>query len=186
MREVIVANKREREERAAMRRKREQERLLPPPEPVIQSDPSVKLALEPTSVERRCSEERRDFISKYFNVNPYATKPETEELCRRLSLTKAELAALFSKKRSKCMKSLKRNTAAIFLGFNMTELGKVKHNLLIPEPQTADTTESDETPEKPGDSAEPMEKSDNGPEPAEGSGKDKVTGGEQVEPMECV
>ncbi|XP_074542912.1 activity-dependent neuroprotector homeobox protein 2b [Halichoeres trimaculatus] len=186
LREVIVANKREREERAAMRKKREQERLLPPPEPVIQSDPTVKLALEPTSVERRCSEERRDFISKYFNVNPYATKPETEELCRRLSLTKAELAALFSKKRSKCMKSLKRNTAAIFLGFNMTELSKVKHNLFIPEPQTADTAESDEAPEQPDDSAESMEKSEDGPEPMEESGKDKVTGGEQVEPMECV
>uniref|UniRef100_UPI0037E7D9C5 activity-dependent neuroprotector homeobox protein 2b n=1 Tax=Semicossyphus pulcher TaxID=241346 RepID=UPI0037E7D9C5 len=180
LREVIEANKREREERAVMRRKREQERLLPPPEPVIQSDPTVKLALEPTPVERRCGDERRDFISKYFNVNPYATKGETDELCRRLSLTKAELAALFSKKRSKCMKSLKRNTAAIFLGFNMTELGKVKHNLLIPEPQPADTTE------QPADTTEPMEKGEDGPEPMDESGNDKVAGGEQVEPMECV
>nr|XP_046273463.1 activity-dependent neuroprotector homeobox protein 2b isoform X2 [Scatophagus argus] len=171
LREVIEANAREREQRAAMRKRREQEKSLPPPEPVVQSDPTVKLLLEPTPAERRCSEERRDFISKYFNLNPYTTKVETEELCKRLSLTKAELAAHFSKKRSKCMKSLKRNTAAVLLGFNMTELSKVKHNLLIPEHQAADSTEQ-------------RENSDNGPEPMDESGNEKVTDGEQVERME--
>lgn len=135
LKEAMEANAREREQRAAIRKKREQEKLLPPPEPVVQSDPTVKLALEPTPAERRSGDERRDFISRYFNMNPYATKAETDELCRRLSLTKAELAALFSKKRSKCMKSLKRNTAAVLLGFNMTELSKVDHNLFIPEPK---------------------------------------------------
>lgn len=173
--EVIEANKREREQKAAMRKKREQEKLLPPPEPVIQSDPTVKLALEPTPVERRCNEERRDFISKYFNLNPYATKAETDELCRRLSLTKAELAAHFSKKRSKCMKSLKRSTAAILLGFNMTELSKVQHNLDIPEQQPE---------QPPADSTEQMESSEDGPEPMDESGNGKVTSGEQVEQME--
>uniref|UniRef100_A0A3P8SZS0 ADNP homeobox 2b n=1 Tax=Amphiprion percula TaxID=161767 RepID=A0A3P8SZS0_AMPPE len=178
-REVMEANKREREQRAAMRRKREQEKLLPPPEVEIQSDPSVKLMLEPTAVERRCGEERRDFISKYFNVNPYATKAETDELCRRLSLTKAELAALFSKKRSKCMRSLKRNTTAVLLGFNMTELNKVKHNLIIPEPQPPDTAELPDD-----DETEQMENSEDGPEPMDESGNDKAAEEEQVEPME--
>lgn len=191
LREVIAANAREREQKAIMRKrreqekreqekreqeKREQEKLLPPPEPVIQSDPAVKLVLEPTSVERRCGDERRDFISKYFNLNPYATKLETEELCRRLSLTKAELAAHFSKKRSKCMKSLKRNTTAVLLGFNMTELSKVKHNLLIPEQQVADTTDHPQA-----DSTEQMENSEDGPEPMDESGVDKITDGEQME-----
>uniref|UniRef100_A0A3Q3XGB1 C2H2-type domain-containing protein n=1 Tax=Mola mola TaxID=94237 RepID=A0A3Q3XGB1_MOLML len=133
LKEVMEANAREREHKAAMRKRREQAKLLPPPEPVVQNDPTVKLVLEPTPVERRCGEDRRDFISKYFNLNPYATKVESDELCKRLSLTKAELAAHFSKKRSKCMKSLKRNTAAVLLGFNMTALSKVKHNLVIPE-----------------------------------------------------
>ncbi|XP_041867506.1 activity-dependent neuroprotector homeobox protein 2b [Melanotaenia boesemani] len=185
LKEVMEANRREREQRAALRKKREQEKLLKekllqekkltPPEPEFQSDPAVKLVLEPTATERRCSDERRDFISKYFNLNPYATKTETEELCRRLNLTKAELAALFSKKRSKCMKSLKRNTAAVFLGFNMTELSKIKHNLLIPEQQPpADTTET-----QPADavdasgSADPPEEMGNGvddPEPMDESG----------------
>ncbi|XP_006787873.1 activity-dependent neuroprotector homeobox protein 2b [Neolamprologus brichardi] len=171
-REVLEANKREREQRAAMRKKREQEKLLPPPEPEVQSDTTVKLLLEPTPTERRCSEERRDFISKYFNVNPYATKAETEELCKRLSLTKAELAALFSKKRSKCMKSLKRNTAGILLGFNMAELSKLKHNLVIPEPQPTESA---------ADTTEEMESGEDAPEPMDESGNEKVTDGEQME-----
>ncbi|XP_039977599.1 activity-dependent neuroprotector homeobox protein 2b [Xiphias gladius] len=165
LRQVIEDNKREREERAAMRKKREHEKMLPPPEPEIQSDPAVKLLLEPTTVERRCNEERRDFISKYFNLNPYTTKSETDELCRRLSLTKAELAAHFSKKRSKCMKSLKRSTAAVLLGFNMTELSKLKHNLIIPEQQPTDPTEQPTA-----DATEEMENGEDGPEPMDESG----------------
>ena len=179
LKEVIEVNKREREQRAAMRKKREQEKLLPPPEPVVQSDPTVKLALEPTTVERRCGEERRDFISKYFNLNPYATKPETDELCRRLSLTKAELAAHFSKKRSKCMKSLKRNKATILLGFNMMELSKVKHNLCIPEYQAADTAEQPSA-----DSSEQMDSSEAGPEAMDESGTENITDRKLVGPME--
>lgn len=176
LKQVMEANKREREERAAMRKKREQEKLLPPPEPEVQSDPAVKLALEPTLIERRSSEERRDFISKYFNLNPYTTKAETDELCKRLSLTKAELAALFSKKRSKCMKSLKRNTAAVLLGFNMTEMSKLKHNLVIPEQQPADPTEQLSV-----DTTDNMENSEDGPEPMDESGNEKVTHEEQME-----
>ncbi|KAA8585863.1 activity-dependent neuroprotector homeobox protein 2b [Etheostoma spectabile] len=177
-REVMMTNQLEREKKAAMRKKRETEKILPPPEPVIQIDPTVKLLLEPNPNERRYGDQRRDFISKYFNLNPYATKAETEELCKRLSLTKPELAAHFSKKRSKCMKSLSRNTAAIFLGFNMTELNKVKHNLLIPEQKPTDTTE-----QPPADSTEQMENSEGGPEPMDESVNEKVTDGEQVEQM---
>ncbi|TDH04134.1 hypothetical protein EPR50_G00149090 [Perca flavescens] len=177
-REVMMTNKLEREKKAAMRKKRENEKLLPPPEPVIQLDPAVKLLLEPNPIERRYGDQRRDFISKYFNLNPYATKAETEELCKRLSLTKPELAAHFSKKRSKCMKSLSRNTAAIFLGFNMTELNKVKHNLVIPEQKPADATEQPSA-----DSTEQMENSEGGREPMDESGNEKVTDGEQVEQM---
>ncbi|XP_033980736.1 activity-dependent neuroprotector homeobox protein 2b [Trematomus bernacchii] len=189
-REVMETNKREREQRAAMRRKQEQDRLLPPPEPVIKIDPTVKLVLEPTATDRRDGEERKDFIGKYFNVNPYASKTESDELCKRLSISKAELAACFSKRRSKCMKNLKRNTAAIFLGFNMTELRKTKHNLLIPKQQPAETTEQPhaETEKRPPtDSTEQMENSEDGPEPMVESGKEKVTDVDvlpEVEPME--
>ncbi|KAM4631064.1 activity-dependent neuroprotector homeobox protein 2b isoform 2-T3 [Polymixia lowei] len=152
---VVEANKREREERAAMRKKREQEKLVVPPQPEPQNDPTVKLVLEPSTVERRFGEERRDFISRYFHLNPYVTKSENDELCKRLSLTKAELAAYFGNRRSKCMKSIKRNTAVVYLGFNMAELNKLKHNLFIPEVQCAEPSERTEKHKE----LEPMEES---------------------------
>ncbi|XP_071757632.1 activity-dependent neuroprotector homeobox protein 2b [Centroberyx gerrardi] len=154
---VIETNRREREERAAMRKKREQEKVVAPPEPEVQIDPTVKLVLEPTPNERRSNDERKDFISRYFHRNPYANKAETDELCKRLSLSKAELAAHFGNKRSKCMKSLKRNTAVVLLGFNMTELSKVKHNLFIPEVQPAEPSEQTDKHKEP----EPMEEGGN-------------------------
>ncbi|KAM3833859.1 activity-dependent neuroprotective protein 2a-like [Diretmus argenteus] len=152
--EVIEANKREREEKAAMMRKRrEQEKFVVPPPPEPPSETAVKLLMEPSMIERRSSEERRDFISRYFHLNPYVTKGEAEELCKRLSLTKTELAAHFGNKRSKCIKSLKRKTAVVLLGFNMTELSKVKHNLFLPEVQSAESSEQTDKHKE----AEPME-----------------------------
>ncbi|XP_034455151.1 activity-dependent neuroprotector homeobox protein 2b [Hippoglossus hippoglossus] len=178
LKQAMEDNKREREVKAAMRKKREQEKLLPPKpsEPEVQSDPTVKLVLEPTPVDRR-GDERRDFISKYFNLNPYTTRAETDELCRRLSLTKPELAALFSKKRSKCMRSLKRNTTAILMGFNMTEVRKLKHNLLFPQLRPTEPTEQPHN-----DKTAPKANSEDAPEPMDVSGKEKVAG--EVEPVE--
>ncbi|XP_017274929.1 activity-dependent neuroprotector homeobox protein 2b [Kryptolebias marmoratus] len=211
LKEAMEANRREREQRAAMRKKREQEKQLVKEKQLqekqqekllqmqtaMQSDPNVKLAIEPTSAERRCSEDRKDFISKYFNRNPYANKAETEELSRRLSITKGEVAGHFSKKRSKCMKSLKKNTAAILLGFNMTELSKVKHNLLIPEQQPpADSAELQEDedaaeappppppPPPPADAAEQTGSTENQPEPMDVGEAEKVPEEEQAQPME--
>ncbi|XP_047461412.1 activity-dependent neuroprotector homeobox protein 2b [Mugil cephalus] len=182
-RQVMEANKREREKKAAMRRKREKEKSVPTPEPPeVHVSPTVKLVLEPTANECRSSEERRDFVSKYFNVNPYATKGETDELCKRLSLAKYELAALFGKKRSKCMKTLKRSTAAVLLGFNMTELSKVKHNLLIPEQQPTDAAEPPAA--AAAAAAGKAGNSEDGPEPMDESVNEKAAEGEQVEPME--
>ncbi|XP_056154865.1 activity-dependent neuroprotective protein 2a-like [Lampris incognitus] len=166
--QVVEANRREREERAAMRKRREQEKLLVPPQPEPLSEPSVKLLLEPTLVERRSNEERKDFICRYFNLNPYITKSETDELCKRLSLTKTELAAHFGNKRSKCMKSIKRSTAKVLYGFNMTELKKLKHNLYIPEVLPAEP-------------AEPLEKE---PESMEESGDSEKMDVEQEPEME--
>ncbi|XP_068603581.1 activity-dependent neuroprotector homeobox protein 2b [Brachionichthys hirsutus] len=173
LKQVIEANALEREQKAAMRKKLDQEKLVPPPEPVVQIDPTVKLALEPAAAERRNGEERKDFITKYFNRNPYATKVETEELCKRLSLTKVELAAYFGTKRSKCMKSLRRSSAAVLLGFNMTELSKVEHNLVSPDPPASESKRP------------PPPNAEGGPEPMDESGNEKHRDTERVEPMEC-
>lgn len=164
LKEVIEANKREREERAAKRQRLEHERMerkkmeqqvqeQPSPEP--QANPAVKLVLEPTAIERCSDDERRLFCTKYFNCNPYTTKAESKELCKRLSLSTPELAAIFSARRTKCMKSIKNNTAAVLLGFNMIELSKLKHNLDIPEQQSPET--SDQTAQDTDDDDESME-----------------------------
>lgn len=172
LKEAIEANAREREKKAAVRKKREQEKLAPPlhlhpPPPllplpmevVVHAEPAVKLLVEPGPQDSRSSEERRAFLSRYFNLNPYVSRVESEELCKRLSFTKAELTGLFSKKRSRCMKSLRRSSAAVLLGFNMTKLGMVKHNLVIPAAQPADSPPTERLDQKVGNGkqAEQME-----------------------------
>lgn len=162
LKEVMEANKREREQQAAVRRMRQQEKPAPAlaTPPPLQQPPSnprllqpkppaaalaalgssslgVRLAPKAKVPRNRASEKRKDFISTYFNSNPYATKAECEELCRQVALSKSELAAQFANKRSRCMKSLRRSKTAVLLGFNMTEVAKVKHNLLIPKLQAA-------------------------------------------------
>lgn len=181
LKEVIEANKREREQRAAMRSKREQEKLQPapppPPPPVRRKKPSVKLVLEPSLVEQRVVEERRDFIIKYFNRNPYITRAECGVLCKRLSLTRPELASSFGNKRCKCLRSIRRNKTAVLLGFNMTALSKVKHNLFIPELQAADAIKQ----QPPAVAAEQPDCAVEEPEPMDESGNEKVPNGQPVE-----
>ncbi|XP_056438877.1 antizyme inhibitor 1b isoform X1 [Gadus chalcogrammus] len=131
-RQVVETNQREREQMAEKCKRRREEkmaaRMLPP-----SASSGVKLLLEPTVLEVQVPWERKQFIFRYFNVNPYITKGESEELCKRLNLNKSELGAYFGNRRTRCLKSLKRTTAKVLLGFKMTELRKVKHNLLIPK-----------------------------------------------------
>lgn len=197
LKEVMEANKREREQQAAVRRMRQQEKPAPaalaplqqsPPNPrLLQPKPPAVAAVAPGSSSssglgvrlapkakvprNRASEKRKDFISTYFNSNPYATKAECEELCRQVALSKSELAAQFASKRSRCMKSLRRSRTAVLLGFNMTEVAKVKHNLLIPKLQAA----GEQPQVDPGRAPKPR---------AGGTGNAKVPNGELVAQME--
>ncbi|XP_037119697.1 activity-dependent neuroprotector homeobox protein 2b isoform X1 [Syngnathus acus] len=167
LKQVIELNKREREQKAAVRRKE-------PLEPEIVADSKVKLALEPMPPDRRGHEERRDFIARYFNARPYITRVEVEELCRRLSLSKSELVALFSAKRVRCMKSFNGSTAAVLLGFDMTQLARLRHPLEIPEQRVVESRETqlDELPEVLADAREaPLEPE---PGPMDESGNDKT------------
>ncbi|XP_077404781.1 activity-dependent neuroprotector homeobox protein 2b [Vanacampus margaritifer] len=177
LKQVIEINKREREQKAAVRRK---EPLPPPPppppppEPQIAPDPNIKLALEPAAQDRRSYEERRDFITRYFNIKPYVSRPEAEELCRRLSLTKAEVVALFSAKRVRCMKSFKGSSAAVLMGFDMARLAQLQHPLDIPEQRVVESRETqlDELPEVPADAV--GGEGAHEPEPMDESGNDKT------------
>ncbi|XP_051527270.1 activity-dependent neuroprotector homeobox protein 2-like [Myxocyprinus asiaticus] len=134
-REAMEANRREREERLARRRKMEKDRLagltVPPPEIII--DPSVTFAIDPTGMELRPFEERREFVNKYFNTQPYPLKKEIVALSSRLLLNKTDVACQIGGKRTRCLKNIQKNKAVVLLGFNMAELMKVKHDLFIPE-----------------------------------------------------
>ncbi|XP_075995615.1 activity-dependent neuroprotector homeobox protein 2b [Genypterus blacodes] len=145
-REVMETNKRERQEKAAQRKSREQEPPEPPPSEPTPNEPAVKLLLEPSASERSGNDERKEFITRYFNVNPYTSRAEGDELCKRLGLSKTELSAFFGSKRSKCLKSLKKSAAVVLLGFNMAELGKVKHSLVVTEHTPVEPTQAEPTP----------------------------------------
>ncbi|XP_077051529.1 activity-dependent neuroprotector homeobox protein 2b [Siphateles boraxobius] len=134
-REAMEANRREREERLARKRKLERDRLagLMVPSPEIIIDPSVQLALDPAGMELRPFEERREFVNKYFNTQPYPLKKEIIALSNRLLLNKTDVACQIGTKRTRCLKTIQKTKAVVLLGFNMAELMKLKHNLFIPE-----------------------------------------------------
>ncbi|CDQ75220.1 unnamed protein product [Oncorhynchus mykiss] len=154
-REAMEANKKERDARAAFRKQREKEKREQAP----LTDPSIQLALDPSGMEKRPSEERKDFLTRYFHTKPYPTKKESEELSKRLWLTRTEVSTLFGMKRTKCMKAIQRNSPTIFMGFNMTELKKLKHDLIIPDVEPAEPEKMAEVePEQAGSpEAEPAE-----------------------------
>ncbi|XP_067094424.1 activity-dependent neuroprotective protein 2a [Osmerus mordax] len=109
-------------------------------------DPSVPMVLDPTGMEMRSFEDRKLFLGRYFNKKPYLSRQEQEALAGRLWFNRTDVASLFGGKRSKCMKAIQRHKAAIFLGFNMTEVSKVKHNLIFPAVETVRQPQSGELP----------------------------------------
>ncbi|XP_072536445.1 activity-dependent neuroprotective protein 2a isoform X2 [Salminus brasiliensis] len=97
------------------------------------SNASVVLELDPTGMEMKSFEDRKEFLTKYFHRKPYPSRVETQVLAKRLWMNKADILFHFSTRRTRCMKVIQKKTTAVLLGFNMTEVNKVKHNLLIPE-----------------------------------------------------
>ncbi|XP_058261227.1 activity-dependent neuroprotector homeobox protein 2b [Hemibagrus wyckioides] len=144
VKEAIEANKRDREARLARKKRSDKEKCTSPAAEMM-DDSNVQFALDPTGMELRSFEARREFVNKYFNIQPYPLKKEMIALSNRLLLNKTEVACQFGSKRTRCMKQLQRNKAAVLLGFKMSELMKVKHNLFIPEIE----------PEKPSTEPEP-------------------------------
>ena len=109
-------------------------------------DPSVPMVLDPTGMEMRSFEDRKLFLGRYFNKKPYLSRQEQEALAGRLWFNRTDVASLFGGKRSKCMKAIQRHKATIFLGFNMTEVSKVKHNLIFPAVEPVRQPQSGELP----------------------------------------
>ncbi|MCJ8728315.1 hypothetical protein PDJAM_G00002980 [Pangasius djambal] len=93
----------------------------------------VELVLDPSGMEMQSFEDRKEFLTKYFHSKPYPSKVEMLTLAARLWLNKTDVLHHFGIKRSRCMKTIQRRRTVVLLGFNMSEVNKVKHNLLIPE-----------------------------------------------------
>ncbi|XP_051873057.1 activity-dependent neuroprotective protein 2a [Pristis pectinata] len=93
-------------------------------------DPSTVLALVPKGFESRPYEERKGFLLDYFHKQPYPSNKEIEMLASILWLWKNDVALIFGTKQKLCLKAMKYKPF-VLLGFNMSELKKVKHSLTL-------------------------------------------------------
>ncbi|XP_040290522.1 activity-dependent neuroprotector homeobox protein [Bufo bufo] len=103
-----------------------------PDAPIILDDKPeepVVLVLDPRGHEDDSYEARKTFLTKYFNMQPYASRREIEKLAANLWLWKNDIASHFSNKRKKCTRDCERYQLSVLLGFNMRELNKVKHEM---------------------------------------------------------
>ncbi|CAN2389852.1 nitric oxide homeostasis [Pristimantis euphronides] len=103
-----------------------------PDAPIILDDKPedpVVLALDPRGHEDDSYESRKTFLTKYFNMQPYASRREIEKLAASLWLWKNDIASHFSNKRKKCTRDCERYSLSVLLGFNMRELNKVNHDM---------------------------------------------------------
>ncbi|KAE8598122.1 hypothetical protein XENTR_v10016731 [Xenopus tropicalis] len=76
---------------------------------------------------------KKDFLIKYFNTRPYPSKKEIELLSTLLDMWKSDVASYIGTRRYMCMKALKNHKQQVLLGFQMSHLKKVKHNLDLNE-----------------------------------------------------
>ncbi|XP_072270254.1 activity-dependent neuroprotector homeobox protein [Pyxicephalus adspersus] len=103
-----------------------------PDAPIILDDKPeepVALAIDPKGHEDDSYENRKTFLTKYFNIQPYASRREIEKLAASLWLWKSDIASHFSNKRKKCARNCERYKCSVLLGFNMKELNKVQHDM---------------------------------------------------------
>uniref|UniRef100_A0A674C483 ADNP homeobox 2a n=1 Tax=Salmo trutta TaxID=8032 RepID=A0A674C483_SALTR len=96
-------------------------------------DPTVSLVLDPTGMEMLPFQDRKEFLTRYFHQRPYLSRKEMEALAGRLWFQRTDVASLFGAKRSRCMKALRQKKTKVLMGFNWTELSKLKHDLVVPE-----------------------------------------------------
>ncbi|XP_012673562.2 activity-dependent neuroprotector homeobox protein 2a isoform X2 [Clupea harengus] len=94
----------------------------------------------PRGLEMKSQQARKELLNKYFNQKPYLTETETETLAARLWLKRPDVVAAFGKKQTMCMKAINTKRTAVLLGFNMAEMNKVQHNLLVPEVHTVNAS----------------------------------------------
>ncbi|XP_069569923.1 activity-dependent neuroprotective protein a [Brachyistius frenatus] len=91
------------------------------------------LALDPRSYEHKTYEDRKNFLTEYFNRRPYLSSQEEEKLSASLWLWKSDITCHFATKRKMCERHCENKKVAVLLGFDMQALKKVQHDLIFEE-----------------------------------------------------
>lgn len=89
------------------------------------------LALDPRSYEHKTYEARKNFLTAYFNRRPYLTPQEEEKLSASLWLWKSDISSHFATTRRLCERQCETKKVSVLLGFDMSAVKKVKHNLIF-------------------------------------------------------
>lgn len=89
------------------------------------------LVLDPRSYEHKTYEARKNFLTAYFNRRPYLSQQEEEKLSASLWLWKSDISSHFAAKRRICEKWCETKKVSVLMGFDMSALRKVKHDLIF-------------------------------------------------------
>ncbi|KAL2084451.1 hypothetical protein ACEWY4_019969 [Coilia grayii] len=95
-----------------------------------QANSSTKDWVAPVDLKSR--QVRKKMLNTYFNQKPYMSEVELETLAARLWLKRPDVVAAFGETQKMCMEAISSKKTAVLLGFNMTEMKKVKHDIVIP------------------------------------------------------
>ncbi|XP_008824550.1 activity-dependent neuroprotector homeobox protein 2-like [Nannospalax galili] len=96
------------------------------------------LALDLRKHKCHSHKKKKQFLRDYFHKKPYPSRKEIELLSLLLGVGKMNVASFFRKRRYICMKTIEMYKPTVLLGFDMSELGNVKHRLNFEsEPQNS-------------------------------------------------
>nr|XP_020489556.1 activity-dependent neuroprotector homeobox protein-like [Labrus bergylta] len=95
--------------------------------------PESGLALDPRSYEHKTYEARKNFLTAYFNRQPYLSAQEEEKLSASLWLWKSDISSHFVMKQKMCVRQCETKKLSVLLGFDMHAVKKVKHDLIFEE-----------------------------------------------------
>lgn len=107
--------------------------------PVESQTGSHGLALDPRSFEHETYEARKEFLTAYFNRRPYPSIQEEDKLSASLWLWKSDISNHFATKQRTCEKLCETKKLSVLLGFDMTALKKVTHNLTFESKECFDS-----------------------------------------------
>lgn len=87
------------------------------------------LILDPRGHANESYDARKDFLTTYFNQQPYPSQQEVEKLAANLWLWKSDVLSHFAKKRQSCEWDFMTRKPIVLLGFNMQAVNQLKHEM---------------------------------------------------------